>query len=151
MKTAEEIVLHIEAELEEIRKQYKYWKDIDPSEAAKYLTKANTLESILEEIDPPEEEIAEVLVTDPRNEKHKVTLLEKHKVTLLEIYLNIVFLVAFLSSAAVVWVSVYKITKLLGIIGFLQEVFCYTSFCIHIFSFFQMFQHPHLLFTKGRA
>ena len=143
MKTAEEIVLHIEAELEEIRKQYKYWKDIDPSEAAKYLTKANTLESILEEIDPPEEEIAEVLVTDPRNEKHKVTLLE--------IYLNIVFLVAFLSSAAVVWVSVYKITKLLGIIGFLQEVFCYTSFCIHIFSFFQMFQHPHLLFTKGRA
>ena len=143
MKTAEEIVLHIEAELEEIRKQYKYWKDIDPSEAAKYLTKANTLESILEEIDPPDEEIAEVLVSDPRKEKHKMTLFE--------IYLNIFSAVVFLSSAAVVWVSVYKITKLLGIIGFLQEVFCYTFLCIHIFSYLQMLQNSHLLFTKGRA
>lgn len=138
MKTAKEIISHIEAELEDIYKQYHHWKDIDTSEAAKYLIKANTLESVLEQIDPLEEEdeqIAQVLVSDPREEKPKNTLLD--------IYLDIFSAVVFLSSSVAVWIIVSHIAKLLGLFDFFQEVFCYTFLCIHIFSFGQL--------MKGRA
>lgn len=53
--TAKEIISYLEAELEESYKNHEYWKEIDPSEAKIYRIRATTIESILDKINPFEE------------------------------------------------------------------------------------------------
>lgn len=74
MKTKEEIVAFMEQELENAKKEWGRWKSIDSSEAMKYRVKANTLEHLLEEIDPVENQTTKV---DKNELKQKISDLEK--------------------------------------------------------------------------
>lgn len=50
MNTAKDIIAYLDAKLQEAYSQHEYWKEIDPSEAKKYIIKATTIESILDDI-----------------------------------------------------------------------------------------------------
>ena len=55
MKSAEEIIKYLENELKEAYAGYEEWININKSEAMKYRIKANTIENILDDIDPFDE------------------------------------------------------------------------------------------------
>lgn len=74
MKTKEEIVTFMEQELENANEGWAHWKSIDSSEAMKYRVKANTLEHLLEEIDPVEDQEQKA---DKTELKQKISDLEK--------------------------------------------------------------------------
>ena len=57
MKNAKDIITYLEAERIKAFKNYAQWKDISPSEAQKYIIKATTIEGILDDIAPFEEEL----------------------------------------------------------------------------------------------
>lgn len=147
MNTVKDIVSYLEAEVEEAYNKHKYWKTIDSSEAGKYLTKAYTLEHVLEEIEPPEEQaaeedIAQVLVSDPREKKPKKSFLE--------FYLNVFFISSLFASAISIWLILSLFLDRIGITGTMQSILLLVYECLHLTSFLLMLKHSHLLLTNER-
>lgn len=143
MNTVKDIVSYLEAEVEEAYNKHKYWKTIDSSEAGKYLTKAYTLEHVLEEIEPTEEQaaeedIAQVLVSDPREKKPKKSFLE--------FYLNVFFVSSLFASAISIWLILSRFLDRIGITGTLQSILLYGYELLHLCSFLLMIEKSHLIY-----
>lgn len=139
--TADEIIAYLDAELDEARKQYKQWRDKDTSEATKHLIKMNTLEQLLDEIDPPNKEpepIAKVLVTMPEKPKPKRTFMS--------VYVNFFSLFAYFTSLFFVGDFLGDLTDK---IAFLDNVFgsvlVYVYAIIHTTSYLALLINTHLL------
>lgn len=148
MKTVKDIVSYLEAEVEEAYDKHKYWKTIDSSEAGKYLTKAYTIENILDQIDPSgdlaeaEEDIAEVLVSDPRKKKTKKSFLE--------FYLNVFFISSLFASTISIWLLLSRFLDKIGITGLMQSLLLFGYELLHLCSFLLMLKNSHLLLTEEK-
>ena len=146
MKTSGEIISYLESELSEAYKQCDHWKDIDHSESMKYRIRANMLEDVLYEIDPPgerEEEIAKVLVDDPGEKKPKRTLLK--------IYVNVFFLFVFFASLIAVSRSISGLLETLNITGLAYSLLLYGFYLLHTVSTVLMFVHKDMIFTTEKV
>ena len=148
MKTAAEIISYLDAEREESFKQYDYWKEIDPSEAKKYMIKATTIENILDDIDPfaeqgeTEEHIAKILVSNPRKNTPKKSFLG--------IWLNIFSFIVLASSCVAVWLFISALLERVGITGLLNRILLLGYEVLHFGSFALMLEKSHLLYILTR-
>lgn len=133
MKTAKDIISYLDAELEESYRQYKYWKNIDSSEAKKYLIRSNTIESILDDIalpeepDEPQEPIAKILTSNPAKEKPKKTFSE--------IYFEIFFIVISITSYFTIESFISDLLDKVNIDGILSALIHFGYLLLHFGSF----------------
>ena len=145
MRTKEEIIAFLEEELEGAYQGHKEWEEKDSSEAMKYRVKANTLEHILEEIDPPTEKqtvneesyVAKVLVKNPEEEKP-----QKRGLT---IFVNIYSFVIFIVSGVALNILFTRAIELfVDFKGLPYALFNLVFLCFHIFAFMTLLQNGHL-------
>lgn len=138
MKTANEIISILEANLAETWELYDKWKDIDSQEAHKHLVRIHTLEQVLDEIGDEPQPIAKVLATAPEKPKPKMTFKK--------VYINIFALLAYFTSLFFIGGFLGDLTdKIAFLDNVLGTLLVYAYWLLHSWSFLTMLVNVDLL------